>query len=627
MKLWYDRVKGEFIKELPDTVVAGRFLTNGAFDYNGHTTLEKGDFLLNDGTDKFHTNNQVGRFSGYDKTDDDTIEFGIIESAILEYQEAIDTGNVGSFLIPDKLLARFELLKFEQLIFDVLKKGHLQEIARRPRMELIYEEHLVPVSRAKKIATSANIHLASHSECWQTRTLTGVIPKKILALESEEQLNIYENRVYVKLLGFIEYYLVKRISEVKKLEDLFNKARNFQEAKNIYFELRKCIYRLWGEGFSKNDEADVAAENGITTLNVLTNMLKKVRTLQNSKLYRILSHNLHVPLKLNMTNVLSHDQHYSHVARLWNIWLETRQVNQVGPEYIYSRNKHIATSYSRYCTDLIKRTLLELGFKNETSNYFHRNGCISLVVSINRNSEIIVSRNNQTLCFIPCFTDSIIKEKTEKTEKNQRIIMSLCRRNNASDRMICSSPTNFYSLELLAVLISEWLAKETFKTLGSELSQIPTSFLDELDVINEEHWAIKKNSILISRPFLSLQPRISAFLHKNNRDISIQKSGEEIKIIAENFDNLLCCPCCGVKADENQWIARDHSCFTINRSNCEHMWEVNRQTDGSRMLVIKPIKIPENCVKNTFELLGRYWITIALKPHNFSNIEVSKTKW
>lgn len=612
MAAWYDRVTGELIKQLPDTVISGRYIVDDTCSFNGHTTIEKGGLLVNDGTDKFHVDNQQGFFTKAVKTEQDTTEFGIIESAILAYQKAIDSGKKSSFLIPDQLLARFELSKFEELLFNVLKKGHLQEIARRPRMELIYQEHLVPVSRAKKIAASSNIHLASHSECWQTRTLTGVVPKQILALESEDQLNIYENRVYVKLLSFIESYLVKRVAEVRRLEELFKEAMNFQYAEDIYFELRENIFKLWGEGFSNNTQADNAAENGVTTLNVLALMLKNIRTLQHSKLYRLLSQNLHVPLKLNMTNVLSHDQHYRYVARLWNSWLETQQANNVDPEFIYMRNQKVITSYINYCADLVKRTLHELGFMEKDDKVFERNGINPISFSLTEKSEIKLSIGRQSICFVPCFTEDIIDDKAEGEKYNQRVMMTLGRESAVRDSVVCASPTNFYSLELLAVLISTWLAKYTYQSLGLSVNKLPLSLVEKLKEINNNYWALEKNSIKFSKPFLSIAPKISSISHKHNRDITIKNSVDKIVKMAENFDNLLCCPCCGARVNENQWISRDDSCFSIRHSNCKHNWEVNRQVDGSRVLVIAPAKSPETDSTYEFEQFGRYRMTINI---------------
>lgn len=341
-------------------------------------------------------------------------------------------------------------------------------------------------------------------------------------------------------------------------------------------------------------------------------MLKKVRTLQHSKLYRLLSQNVHVPLKLNMTNVLSHDQHYRHVARLWNNWLETQQINKVDPDFIFMRNQKITTSYINYCADLVKRTLRELGFIEQGDNLFKRNGINPISFSLTINSEIFLCVGSQSICFVPCFTESIIDVESEEAKHVHRVFLTLSRESNESNKVICSSPTNFYSLELLAVLISKWLAKETYQSLGLSVSKIPLFFVEELKEINDNHWMIEKNSIVVSKPFLSIAPKISGILLKHNRDITIKNSVDNIIKVAESFDNLLCCPCCGSKVNENQWISRDDSCFSIRHSNCKHSWHVNRQADGSRVLVIDPVKVSESKLPYGFDQFGRYRMTIDL---------------
>ncbi|MGY0645996.1 MAG: DUF2357 domain-containing protein, partial [Paraglaciecola chathamensis] len=484
MVTWYDRFSGKLVKQLPENIAPGRYAAHESCIINGHSNIQPDDFLISDGTEKFHIGSQVGSFIHNEKSEQLEAELEIIESVILAYQEAVDLGKDSSFLIPDKLLARFELTKFEELLVDVLKRGHLQEIARRPRMELVYEEHLVPTSRAKKIASSANSHLATHSECWQARTLTGVIPKQILALESEDQLNIYENRVYVKLLENIERYLVKRILEVKRLEEIFQQAMSFQNAEGIYFELRDSIFTLWGEGFSNDELADDAALHGITTLELLTKMLKKVRTLQHSILSLTLTRNIHVPLKLNMTNVLSHDQHYRHVARLWNSWLDTQQANNLDPQQIFQRNKKLSVAYSQYCCDLVKRTLHELGFNELKPNYFARNGSQAISFEVTICSEIVLKAPEQNLYFIPCFTNNIGLSDTDEIENNRRVLLSFGPVTGIRENNLCTSPTNFYSLEQLALLISKWLISQTLQTIGSTVSKAPSLFLRMLSRMN-----------------------------------------------------------------------------------------------------------------------------------------------
>ena len=594
MITWYDRFKGELVKKLPFEVVSGRYITNDECVFNGHTSIRHGDFLLDDGTERFHIESDVGSFIQHDKSEQLQAELQIIENAIIAYQETVDSDMGSSFLIPDKLLARFELTKFEELLFDVLKKGHLQEIARRPRMELIYEEHLVPVSRAKKVAASANAHLASHSECWQTKTLTGVIPKQILALESDDHLNIYENRVYVKLLGYIEQYLVKRVLEVKKLEDIFRQALNFQDAESIYFELRESVFSLWGEGFSDNTQADNGVANGATTREVLTKMLKTIRTLQHSSLYLSLTDNIHVPLKLNMTNVLSHDQHYRHVARLWNSWLDTQLATKLDPEQIFLRNKKLANAYSLYCSDLVKRTLCELAFNETSSNHFERIGSPVIRFRLTDSSEIILKTENQSLCFVPCFTNNPIETGSREVSNEKRVLLSLCQDNYVGNN-ICASPTNFYSLEQIAVLISEWLVNQTYTALGQTVTKVPKSLVEMLHNNNSDgYWQIENNKLTQTKPCQIIKPRLLEFKQKHCKDTSVHQAVDNTIDLFERFEAFLHCPCCGIKTDESQWISRDDNCFSIRNSNCNHSWAVNRQANGVKVLSISPIKSVES---------------------------------
>ncbi len=611
MVTWYDRFNGKLVKQLPENIVSGRYAAQESCIFNGHSNIQPDEFLISDGTEKFHIGSQIGSFFHSEKSEQREIELEIIESAILAYQDAVDLDKARSFLIPDKLLARFELTKFEELLIGVLKKGHLQEIARRPRMELIYEEHLVPVSRAKKIASSANAHLASHSECWQARTLTGVIPKQILALESEDQLNIYENRVYVKLLENVEHYLVNRILEVKKLEEIFQQAVSFQNAEGIYFELRKTIFTLWGEGFSDDEQADDAAIHGVATLELLTKMLKKVRTLQHSGLYISLTNRVHVPLKLNMTNVLLHDQHYSHVARLWNCWLDTQQANNLDPKQVFERNKKLSSAYSQYCCDLVKRTLHELGFVELTPNSFERNGVQTVSLEVTDVGEIILNSSGQNLSFVSSFTNYTDLSDTELMENSQRVLLSISADEKMDKYNLCTSPINFYSLEQLAILISKWLASQVVQALGNTLYKVPSALIRFLESINtKQHWQLENNSVTMIKPFRDVKPKLLEFKGEHKQNISIAKAIDVVTEAAERFEELLYCPCCGAKANEDQWVSRDDNCFAIRNSNCNHLWEVNRKADGNRMLKVVPNKVLDSDLLNDSARIGRFCILI-----------------
>ena len=599
---WYDRFTGQRERSLPSSILPGRFATLIETDFNEHSSLKEHNLLVSDGTDRFQYVDEKGDFLTNELSVDQTAELGIIEIAVIEYQYQLIKGYKASFLIPEKLLARFELSKFEDILQETLSQGHLQQIAHRPKMELSYEEYLVPVSRAKKLSSHANRYLAAHSECWQARTFSGVIPKQILALESEDQLNIYENRIFVKLLFFIEIYLMKRIAEIRKLEKLFSQALNFQNSKDVYYELSQSIFSLWGEGFNKNTDTDSDISNGLTTLSSLENMLKNTRALKETKLYRQLIPNLHVPLKINMTNVLSHDQHYRHVARLWNAWLQTQKIEFQDPKQIYLKNKQLADSYSSYCNGVIERALIELNFTEISKSNWIRRDSSEVKLSFSENQEIRLKHNNEILIFIPCFSMTGVNLPSGETNNN-RYILSLTHIND--DNSLQVSPTFFYSVEIIINLIMKWITNVSVSTYGKKVTNAPSKLVDKMQEIDDGSVLVKEGYINIIKPSAKLRHSLDEVRIGHKADISINKTADVLEAQLSNVEKLLHCPVCNTKANINNWISRNNSCFTIKDSNCSHLWSINMK-NSHRSIIISSNKSDINVNVDSFESIGRF---------------------
>jgi hypothetical protein len=151
-----------------------------------------------------------------------------------------------------------------------------------------------------------------------------------------------------------------------------------------------------------------------------------------------------------------------------------------------------------------------------------------------------------------------------------------------------------------------------YKPLGMELKKQPKSFVNELATINDGHWHFQNSEMLIFKPFLSLAPRINRFMSANTADVTIQKSGGELLNAGKSYDNLLHCPSCGVKVEESQWLVRDNGCFAINQSNCQHEWKVNQKSNGVKMLEVKPSKLVNEQVLDSFKTHGRYFIELEV---------------
>src|SRR5690606_34852875 len=134
----------------------------------------------------------------------------------------------------------------EKLLADRL--GHLVEVCQRPRSHLRVEVERTAVARARRLATQAPSYLAAHTEDWDRPTLRAVIPKRILSLVREDQFDIYENRVAVRLVDHLDAYLSRRVNEVARLLRLFNEVGDHGSTAGQGSHWRqKRVYQLWGD--------------------------------------------------------------------------------------------------------------------------------------------------------------------------------------------------------------------------------------------------------------------------------------------------------------------------------------------------------------------------------------------
>ena len=168
--MWLDRITGESLRVLPGEIESSRFIACSPIEINGHVILKQGGLLVDDGSGRLLYGDQESVFKKQDVDPALIVQDDVIISALMEFRNATNEGKSRSFLLPEKLLTWLHLQPLDLSIQKVIVAGHLHEIARVPRMELIYNEHLLPVGRVKRIPSSATRHLAAHSECWQKRS-------------------------------------------------------------------------------------------------------------------------------------------------------------------------------------------------------------------------------------------------------------------------------------------------------------------------------------------------------------------------------------------------------------------------------------------------------------------------
>lgn len=363
--MWIDQLTQTSLTTLPASIDAGRYLwdenSRGHERLNQHSDINPGELLLSDGSDRYQLLGNNGSFNR--PAIDNPERITLFQNAILTLGETLAKQQTQehpllSPLLPTAVIdAELDLLPVEKALQIVLDKGHLHEIAHYPRLDIRYVEEITDVARAKRLAKGALVHLASHSECWQRQTLSGVVPKKVKARFSEDDYQIYENRVFARLIDKLHRHLNSRIRTVEQLQKTLNDALGFEEeADTIDYRLSHKICRLWGETFDAESTLE-ALERLETTLAALNAMLQSITSLRQSGLYLMIPRHAQVGAALHRTNILNHDAHYRHLAILWDELNRLQQSNQLNPPERFEQQQSLASYYSRYAGLVLQHAL------------------------------------------------------------------------------------------------------------------------------------------------------------------------------------------------------------------------------------------------------------------------------
>lgn len=363
--MWFDRLTQQPCAALPDRVAPGRYQWQGEEPVclNSHTGIEPGQLLVNDGSERGQLDDSrisfdpVPRWVESDRALFDDAITTLSEQLKKDQQLGTDKTALPSPLLPAAVVsAESDLLPLERTLQQVLDQGHLHQISRNPRLDIRYNTTVLPLARARRLAPDALVHLASHSECWQRQTLSGIVPKKVKARISEDDFQIYENRVYARLLDKLDRHLAARIQTVQQLNSTLNQALEFYNSQGVHYRLAERICTLWGQTFDEDRTLDTLALLQ-DTLNALTAMQQALRPLRRSGLYLQVPRQARAGDTLHRTNILNHDAHYRHVANLWDLLHRSGQSRRRSPAAQYLHNQALAAHYSRWVGLVLQQAL------------------------------------------------------------------------------------------------------------------------------------------------------------------------------------------------------------------------------------------------------------------------------
>ena len=255
-------------------------------------------------------------------------------------------------LVPE-IASAIQIQPLEKSIKDAIP--HLEEICHRPRSYLKMETEKLPVARVQRIAPHAIAYLTSHTEDWECKTFRGIRPKNVLSLVREELLDIYENRVAVRLIDHVLIYLRQRIRDVERLKNELEQVLNFSKeaSQSIHYRNRTRICRLWGENFDAAPQLNVAKE----TLNFLQQIKQKLLTLTDTDLYKAIPRGAEVEGTLRNTNILIGDRHYREIAKLWREWSKWRSKRSKTVLQLFDFYQQTINGFDAFCCLLCSKVL------------------------------------------------------------------------------------------------------------------------------------------------------------------------------------------------------------------------------------------------------------------------------
>jgi len=607
--MWFDRITGKQVYVLPELIESGRYqIGASSLLFNGHTSNLSG-VLVDDGSELCKLDKEERSFAipQQTRTNNKDLLFKAIETIDIEMQQKLD---LISPLMPAAIIDdQSHLLLFEKRLLDVVRSGHLHQISQHPRLDLQYKVEVVDMARARRLAKNALTHLAAHSECWQRQTLSGVIPKKILARFSEDDYDIYENRVYSHLLDKVEFHLRGRLSTLRSLQETLEQALDFYQSADIDFRLSNEVCRLWGMTFDQG--ATSKASNLLsTTLDTLQYLHKTISGLQQSGLYTLIGRNVKVAGALHMTNILCHDPHYRHLAILWQFLDKVRISTRVTPEENYNHHVHLVQAYSRYAGLVLRHSLQPYLHGTDEALWAGRklrlrqNGLEWELLSTTIGKDPV---EKILLTVVPWFSISRALENLQ-IPVNRFIawpsIGQLSDKTAFRENWIALSPSDLYCVERFGQLVDRELSREVLQTYGEPLTKIPQKVLNLALRTPEMHVDIQSHQLSV-REVLSdsiLVELINVLLATNAAE---QK--DIIELRNQELIALQQCPICkgGAKLvfqNPFGFMANCDSCGAERYFRChKDGWEFEQKisdviefrTSGRRAMMIKFSSAPK----------------------------------
>ena len=583
-----DRFLGTEV-DLPNQVEPGRYRLKRSAVLNEEINLNAGDVLGSDGGHRCDLEGQPERDflqTQYQSGEDQAPE-SIIDDAVQAVVDAwrADTTDLPAPVLPSSLGELAHPTPLELVLEQVLKKGHLQSIAARPRMNMRYYNEMLPVARSRRIAKDAVTRLASHSEDWLRRDLGGVVPRSLKSEISEDDLVIYENIVFVRLLDRLEHILRRRLRTVETLQRKHAEAAALSNAQQLDYRLRDALCRLWGLAFTDNSELGQSTTVTIYRIHV---QLGKIRQLKRSDIYLEIPQSIRIPLALRNTNILQHDSHYRHLRPLWLLAHANASAQVSSSVQRFAMERQKGERFARYVGLMARHALAACTYvQGESGPNRYRVGTRALELAQDAGDWCLRLQGAlHPLRLVPGWrwTDGL-------NSSNNRMVVFCHRPGNPTDSAFVESPgadgvlhpLEFYSVERVRQAIERWLFSALLAQWPARVTAIPTRLRQSiLDLAPEAVFANRQGIVVVRPVDDGIRKQIEAQMS------SAHANEDTRRAIVQAFDDaefLATCRLCGELVPSIQLLTSPNGWRATCK--CNHRWSIKYQEDSVTQAVFQ----------------------------------------
>lgn len=272
-------------------------------------------------------------------------------------------------------------------VFDQIKTAlySFKVICDKPKSHLKAVNEVRPIETVKRIGYESIPYLAAHSEDWLARTASGLKPARLFSRVEDDEFQIYENRVVKTLLDLIIGFLRKTEKQLRdqreQLQGIMNSSvqtGSFGFDKNF----QKAVYELMSSDNKDEEYRSKSLELVERLQKQAYELLKRYRSLRQTRLYRYLKKSKPVTNPLNETNILVMDKYYNVVFKLWKTIHRIIAPKVMEEEGAICFND-ICDAYQQFCATLCGYAAHVLEFELiEEGRYFRKSDNIELTIHI-----------------------------------------------------------------------------------------------------------------------------------------------------------------------------------------------------------------------------------------------------